>query len=208
MTHTPKSLLLYGGTFDPIHNGHLIVARTVAEKLAIGKTILIVSANPPHKLNEPVTNAIHRMAMTHLAVENDPLFDVSDCELHRDGPSYTLETVRYFQNKYGPETKLYWLIGADSIADLPGWYEIKDLCDECQIVTAARPGYDTTQLGGLEKILTPERLLAFKDHILETPLLEIAATDIRRRVNARLPISHLTPLPVINYITKHELYTE
>ncbi len=207
MTHAPKKVLLYGGTFDPIHIGHLVVCREVAEKLGVDKTVLVVSSNPPHKLNHPVTDAIHRMAMTHLAVDDDPLFDVSDCELHRDGPSYTLETIRYFQDKYGPETKLYWLIGADSIGYLPGWYKIRELSEECQIVTAGRPGYDTGQLTELANNIDSKIFEDFKEHILDTPLLEISATDIRRRVDEHLPITHLTPDAVIDYIVKHNLYS-
>ena len=200
-----KPILIYGGTFDPIHNGHLIVVRAVAEQLDVERIILVPSANPPHKLDKAVTDARHRLAMTHLAVENDPLFEVSDCELHRRGPSYTLLTLNYFQEKYSNQ-KLYWLIGADTILDLPNWYEIGKLADACQIVTAGRPGYDLQNLQELEGVLTTEQLHRFKKHILSTPLIEISATDIRKRVRENLPISFMLPEKVVQYIKDCKIY--
>ena len=96
------NVLLFGGTFDPIHHGHLIVARSVAEQLDVEKTILIPSANPPHKSNLKLTDPKHRLAMTRLAVDGDNRFEVSDCELHRDAPSYTIDTVKHFRKSSGP----------------------------------------------------------------------------------------------------------
>ena len=135
-----QAILLFGGTFDPIHHGHLIVARQVAERLGVKKVVLIPSARPPHKHSSVVANAEHRLRMVQLAVEADALFDVCDCELRRAGVSYTLDTVRHLRDLHGPAIRLYWLIGADTIRELPNWHKLADLLNECTIVTASRPG--------------------------------------------------------------------
>lgn len=200
-------ILLFGGTFDPIHHGHLIVARSAAERLDVEKIILVPSAQPPHKLVAFISNAEHRLAMTKLAVQGDQLFEVSPCELQRTGPSYTLETVRHFRNLYGPAIALYWLIGADSISELTCWYQIDQLVDECTIVTAARPGCPAADLTTLQTVLNDQQIARLKANVLDdTPQIEISATDIRSRIADRRPIDYLVPPPVADYIAAHKLY--
>ena len=203
-----KGILLFGGTFDPIHHGHLIIARAAAERLSVEKTILIPSAQPPHKTAFPLSTAEDRLLMTKLAVARDESFDVSDCELSRPGPSYTLETVRHFRGIYPNPIPLYWLIGADSISELPGWYQIKQLAEECTIVTAARPGSDPHELALLRPALSPSQIDRIKQHILDTPMIDISATDIRRRAGLGLSIKYLTSNPVALYIIEHGLYKD
>jgi nicotinate-nucleotide adenylyltransferase len=201
-----SGILLYGGTFDPIHNGHLIISRSAAEQLCVKKIILIPSAIPPHKQDKSFTDAQIRLHMTRLAVEGDELFDVSDCELHRQGPSYTLETVRYFRETLGPQEPLYWLIGADSINELPGWHKLKQLVSECTIVTAGRPRYDQHIWDHFKNILEEGEIFHLQEYFLQTPLIDISATDIRERVRKGLPIRYLVPEKVDHFIQKHNLY--
>ncbi|MBN2376598.1 MAG: nicotinate-nucleotide adenylyltransferase [Sedimentisphaerales bacterium] len=201
-----NAILLFGGTFDPIHNGHLIIARAVAEQLAVEKVILIPSAVPPHKMDQQISPAADRLQMTQLAVSEDYLFEVSDCELHRSGPSYTLETVLHFRQLCGPAVQLFWLIGADTISDLPGWYKISDLLEHCTIVTAARAGCEMNDWHLLSDKLTSPQILRLKKHVLQTPLIEISATEIRRRVKNNQSIHYLVPAAVNDYIVSGGLY--
>ncbi len=201
-----NGILLFGGTFDPIHNGHLIVSRSAAEQLGVKKIILIPSALPPHKQDRVAADAQNRLAMARLAVEGDPLFEVSDCELHREGPSYTLDTVRYFRKKYGPELPLYWLVGADSIEELPGWYKIRQLVEESTIVTAGRPHYNQYSWDRFNHILDNSQIAHLQKNLLSTPLLDISATDIRHRIRHGLSLRYLVPEPVRNYIFRNKLY--
>jgi nicotinate-nucleotide adenylyltransferase len=201
-----KGVLLFGGTFDPIHHGHLIVSRSAAEQLGVARVVLIPSSAPPHKVGHQVTDAWNRLEMAQLAVEGDELFEVSDCELQREGPSYTLDTIRHFRSLYGDETELYWLIGADSLGDLPNWYAIDQLAAECTIVTAARPGWESEDLSGLEAVLEEEQIRHIRQHILGTPQIDISATEIRKRVRQGQSIRSLIPAPVAEYIDAHRLY--
>jgi len=199
-------MLLFGGTFDPIHMGHLIVARAAAEMLALKKVILIPSAHPPHKENVKISAGEHRLEMASLAVGEEKIFEVSDCELLRAGPSYTLQTVRHFRNTCDPPTQLYWLIGADTIGELPSWYHIDELAEMCTIVTAARPGFDLAGLAALQNILNQKQIARLKEHILDTPQIDISATDIRRRAANGLSVRFLVPQPVADYISSYKLY--
>lgn len=202
-----KGILLFGGTFDPIHNGHLIVARSAAEKLRVERVVLIPSANPPHKNHSSLTLIRHRLAMTRVAVEGSELFEVSDCELNRPGPSFTLDTVRHFREQNGPNISLYWLIGGDTIKDLACWYKVEQLVNECIIVTAGRPGCDMeVDFGVFRGKLSDEQIARLKQFILETPLVDISATNIRSRVRRDLTISDLIPPTVRDYITENKLY--
>ncbi len=201
-----RGILLYGGTFDPIHHGHLIVARAAAEQLRLETVILIPSARPPHNETPPVTPASHRMAMTRLAIRGESLFEVSDCEMNRQGPSYTLETVREFQKRFGPVVPLYWLIGADTLSDLPNWYKISLLAEECTLVTAARPGFDRIDWNPLQSVLSPAQIQRMQTHILDTPRIDISATEIRNRVVKGASIQYLVPPAVKTYIEEYSLY--
>ena len=201
-----NGVLLFGGTFDPIHNGHLTITRAAAEKLGLEKVILIPSAAPPHKPAAAITPAAHRFAMAAAAAQEDSLFQVSDCELQRTGPSYTLDTVCHFRALLGPDSPLYWLIGADSITELPNWYHITQLLDECTLAIAARPGYPLGNWPELRPALNDRQIAQLQEYTLDTPLVDISATDIRRRVAQGLPISDLVPHPVERYIAQHRLY--
>ena len=202
-----KGILLFGGTFDPIHNGHLVIARSAAEKIGVQRVVLVPSANPPHKNHSSLTPARHRLVMTELAVRGQELFEVSDCELKRPGPSYTIDTVRDFREQNSPTISLYWLIGGDTIKELILWYKVERLVDECTIVTAGRPGCDIeVDFTVFRGKLSDEQIARLKQFVLDTPLVDISATDIRRRIRRGLTINDLAPPAVRDYIIENKLY--
>lgn len=197
---------LFGGSFNPVHVGHLIASRSVAERLHLDKVYLIPAAVPPHRMLKNLAPAEHRLAMLQLAVQDDPLFEVSDIELRRSGPSYTVHTVEEFRRQLGADVDLFWLIGADSLADLPNWYQADRLVDLCRIVTAARPGCDHIDTSVLASRFTPEQSDRLLAGILDTPRIDISASEIRRRVSQGRSIRFLVPDAVAQYITEHRLY--
>jgi nicotinate-nucleotide adenylyltransferase len=205
-------VLLFGGSFDPIHHGHLIVCAWVGERLGVDRTVLIPSARPPHKSRSALAPADDRLAMCRLAVEGDPRFEVSDWELTQPGPNYTLHTVRHFREQLaesaslGRQTPLYWLIGMDSLRELPTWHRVDELASAANLVTARRPGAALADLSHLAGSLSSEQIETLRRHILDTPHIEISATDIRERVAARRSIQYLVPPAVERYVRERGLY--
>jgi len=197
---------LFGGSFNPVHFGHLISARSVAEQLGLSQVVLIPAASPPHKQPAGLISAEHRLEMTRLAVRGDPLFTVSDVELRRAGPSYTFDTVTSLQQALGEAVKLSWIIGADSLAELPTWYRIHDLIARVDIVTVMRPGPWAEPAAILQANFGAAETARLLGSRLSTPNIEISATDIRERVARGASIRYLTPAPVIAYIDEHGLY--
>ena len=201
-----QRILLFGGTFDPIHNGHLIVSRAAAELLGVDRLILIPAAQPPHKSSTTLAPAEDRLRMAQLAVADDELIHACDCELNRPGPSFTLDTVNHMRSVFGPRAKLYWLIGADTIKELTTWYKITQIINECTIVTARRPGYTDADLASLQSTFDDQQISVIREHMLDTPTIDISATAIRRRIREGLSIRHLVPTPAHDYILTHDLY--
>jgi nicotinate-nucleotide adenylyltransferase len=202
----PARVALFGGSFNPIHHGHLIAARSVAEQLGANRLIFIPAANPPHKQDAKLAPARHRLEMVRLAIDGEPGWEVSDCELQRRGPSYTFDTVTQLRETLGPKPELCWIVGADSLPELASWYRIEELLAICRIITAARPGWERPDLTPLRKRLGTAHVDRLVADVLETPRIDIAATDIRERVRAGRSIRYLVPERVAQYINKHELY--
>jgi nicotinate-nucleotide adenylyltransferase len=202
-----SGVCLFGGTFDPVHHGHLIVARAVAEKLGFSRVVLIPANTPPHK-PPACASAADRLAMVHLAVAGDELFEVSDLELDRPGPSYTLDTLQAIRPRVGAGEKLHWLIGLDSLADLPHWHHVGEVLELASILVAARPGNGgaETALAGLAGKLEDRHLHRLREGLVATPLIDISSTDIRRRVREGQSIRYLVPDAVARYIADHRLY--
>jgi nicotinate-nucleotide adenylyltransferase len=201
-------IALFGGSFNPIHHGHLIVARAVAEHLGVSRLVLVPSAAPPHKHGQDLAPAQDRLAMARLAVEGDAGFDVSDAEIRRSGPSYTFLTVEDYRRAIGPDTPLYWLIGADTLPELHTWYRIGELTERCRIVTAVRPGYEHVDLSLLSRVLPEDCVGRLMEAILPTPRIDISATDIRDRVCTGRSIRFLVPETVREYIEQRGLYRQ
>lgn len=202
----PTRIGLYGGSFDPIHFGHLISARSIAEQLDLERIVLIPSARPPHKQGVAMTSAEHRLAMATLAVEGDPLFEISDVELRRDGPSYTYDTVGEFRRVYGDGATLIWIIGGDTLPELPSWYRVAELVQRVRIVTATRPGWTPPDPGVLTPSVGEAAAAMLLRDSLTTPEIDISATEVRRRVREGRSIRYLVPESARSYIERHGLY--
>jgi len=203
------SICLYGGSFNPIHFGHLISARSVAEQLGLSKVVVIPSASPPHKQRvEDLAPAADRLAMARLAVEGDPLFDVDDLELRRTGPSYTFDTVTEYRQRVGAGTQLCWLIGADSLPELATWSRIAKLVEAVEIVTAERPGWRSpaADLSGLRSAIGSAAVEKLLSRCLTTPEIGISASEIRGRIRTGRSVRYLIPERVEAYIRSRRLY--
>lgn len=199
-------VLLFGGSFNPIHNGHIGICRDVARQLAVARVVLIPCANPPHKPGSELAPAADRIAMCNLACAGDVRFSVDDWETRQSGANYTLLTVRHYRAQLEPGVPLYWLIGMDSLRDLPTWYRIGELASICTLVTAGRPGVSRPDFSVLRPLIAAADLERIAAHILETPLIPVSATEIRRRVRLGEDIAGLTPEAVAGYIRTHGLY--
>lgn len=196
---------LMGGTFDPIHFGHLVTAEEARVQFRLEKVIFIPNRHPPLKDPQEVTDPEHRYLMTVLATVGNPYFTVSRIEIDRPGPSYTIDTLREFIRLY-PDADLFFITGADALLQiLRGmWHGARELLQMCQFIAASRPGYvlDREQLE--RNNLTGNDLRNV--HAMEIPALAISSTDIRERVRQGRPIKYLVPEPVEDYILKHGLY--
>jgi nicotinate-nucleotide adenylyltransferase len=199
-------ILCFGGSFNPIHNGHIVCAQVVAGKGAYERVKLIPNSQPPHKRDiTDVAPAADRLRMCQLAAEYAnsaqpqavPL-EVDDLEMRRSGPSYTLDTAR--ELKTCGVDPVYWLIGADMLMYLPKWHKPLELLREVHFVVMARPGFE------MDWSALPEAFRQLKSHVVEAPLVDVSATEIRDRVRRREPIEHLTPPPVAQYISTRSLY--
>ena len=199
---TGKGLGILGGTFDPIHIGHLRIAEAVYERIALEKIIFIPAFVPPHKVGQDYAPAEHRYAMTELAVKPYPHFTVSDMELRRSGVSYTIDTLRELRQIY-PDKELDFIIGADSVAQLHTWNSINEMLQLATFVAAGRPGYE----GVMEEVVhhlgaaAAERIM-----LLHTPEYDISSTEIRTRLHEGASLAGLVPRAVEQYINAHNLY--
>ncbi|MCI7612747.1 MAG: nicotinate-nucleotide adenylyltransferase [Selenomonadaceae bacterium] len=197
-----KRIGIFGGTFDPIHLGHLIVAETIMDEFSLDRVVFIPAAVPPHKLGQDVSEARHRYMMTMLAICSNPRFEASDMEMQRSGPSYSRDTLAELIREHGEDTEFYFVVGADSVASLHTWNRIEELLAMCHFVGASRPGC----LPDMEDIRRRFGRLADRIHCLETPELEISSTDIRQRVRQGKTIRYIVPEAVEQYIYKERLY--
>ncbi len=197
---------LYGGSFDPIHHGHLIVARAIAERLDLDRVLFLPSATPPHKAPGGILDPAHRTEMVRLAIRCEPRFELDDFDLTRDGPSYTIDTIRHFQETLGEDAELHWIIGADSLAEFAMWYQVAALIDSCRVITAARPGCGWVEHDSLVRVIGEARMAKLESGVLDTPVIDISSTDIRRRIREGFSIRYLVSEDVQAYIEEHHLY--
>lgn len=194
-----RKIGIMGGTFDPIHVGHLMIAEAVWDEYKLEKVLFIPSANPPHK-HDVLTSAKHRFNMTLLATCSNPHFEVSSIEMDRTGPSYTIDTIKALKKIYGDDTDFYFIIGADCIHELPTWHKIDELLKICKFIATKRPSYK------LDLSIIAKEFSDYNIQLLETPELEISSTDIRQRIKKGYSIQYITTEQVQQYIRKEELY--
>ena len=194
---------IMGGTFDPIHLGHLATAEAVRELFTLDEILFIPAARPPHKLGRKISNEIHRLAMTRLATRSNKFFKVSDMELKRTGLSYTLDTIDELHKTFGSETELFFIIGADSLADLSRWHEAKKLVEKCHFIATTRQGIDI-DFSAVRNYFGAAAIEHI--HCVTTPGLEISSTDLRERIKSGRSIKYLVPEIVEEYILREELY--
>lgn len=203
---TKRKIVLFGGTFDPIHLGHTAVAAVAAENIGAEKVFFIPAKHSPLKAFFPKVNDEDRAAMITLAITDYKNFQLSDYELKKPHPSYSLETVRKFQSDYGSETEIYWLIGADSVEDLPLWYKTDELIDECNVSVMYRAGCKLPDFTQFTAIWGPARVEKLQRNIIQTPLIDISSTKIRERLAAGLEVTEMLHPLVIEHIRQHGLY--
>ena len=204
-----KRTIIFGGSFDPVHNGHLIVARAIATAAGASCVLLMPTAANPLKTAAPA-EASHRLAMLKLAIAAEPLFEVSDIELRRAGPSFSIDTVEQLARLGDCAGPVSLVIGADMLAELPRWRRVNDLLAKAKLIILPRPPQsrdDAIQaIESLRNHLPAIYIEQLKNSVAQTPMIDISSTDIRRRVAAGLPIQHLTPKPVAEYIKTNSLY--
>jgi len=201
-----KKLILFGGTFDPVHLGHITVAEHAVKKLCADEVVFIPAKRSPHKKVFPNATDACRYEMIKLAVDGIENFSVSDIELTRPDPSYTIDTVREFIKKYEGSVGLYWLIGADAICDLDKWHRIEELVDICSVCIMHRAGFDRPDLEPLKRSLSPDRVRKLESNVISTPLIDISSTEIRSRLALGEDIGNMVNKKVLSYILKHALY--
>lgn len=189
---------ILGGTFDPVHSGHLLVAEMAMEADALDEIWFIPASSPPHKDDRPGADASHRWAMLNLAIESNPRFRALDWEMNKGGISYSIDTVKYLIAEY-PDVEFSWLIGADMVQYLPKWHRINELCQLIHFVGFARAGtkLDLPALG--DNIRESVRIVAI-------PQADISSTDIRRRCGLGRTVRYLVPDAVAAYIKEMDLY--
>lgn len=189
-----------GGTFDPIHYGHLAAAEEARAKLSLREVIFVVAGLPPHKLDEEITPAEHRYAMVELAIASNPYFSLSRIDIDRPGPSYTVDTIALLRQQRTEE--IYFIMGMDALMEIDTWHQPQRLIQLCRLVAVERLDF-VPDLGRLEAAVPG---IAARTEIIEMPQLEISSTDLQRRVREGLPIKYQLPPQVEEYIYQHRLY--
>jgi len=192
-----------GGTFDPIHNGHILITEEVRAQLKIDEVIFIPAGQPQLRLSDPVATTEDRVQMVRLAIAGKPYFVLSTIEIEQAGPSYTVDTIAELRGQLGTGDELYFVLGWDSLVELPQWKEPQRLIEMCRLVAVPRPGYARPDIEALETNILG---LSQRVVLLDRPLIGVSATVIRERVARGLPIKHLVPEPVDRYIRGQGLY--
>ncbi|MBM3141705.1 MAG: nicotinate-nucleotide adenylyltransferase [Chloroflexi bacterium] len=194
-----------GGTFDPIHSGHLIIAEEARLKLRLAKVIFVLDSQPWFKAERSIASAIHRVEMVKLAIANNPYFELSTIMAYRPWPSYSVETMTTLQQRLGAETKIFFILGWDSLAELPQWKEPAKLFQLCKLVAVTRPGFSRPDLKTLEASVPGVTQSVIW---LDIPPVDISSSDIRKRVAQGLSIHGLVPDEVESYIKEQKLYRQ
>ena len=198
-----ERLGILGGSFDPIHNGHLMIAEEARFRLNLAKVLFVPAQVSPLKVNARPTSAEHRCRMVELAIAGNPGFELSRVDLDRAGPSYTVDTLHLLKQQLGADADLYFIVGEDSIETLLHWRAPEQILSLCKLVVVNRPGYDpdldriASALPGLSESLV---------HLTDTPELAVSSTDLRRRARLGWPIRYQVPAVIEAFIHRHGLY--
>lgn len=196
---------ILGGTFDPIHIGHLIVAETVVQECSLDKVVFIPTGIPPHKSNYKVTSSNFRYDMLKIAIEGNESFDVSTMEIDRQGITYTIDTLQAISREpYGGDT-LNFIIGGDTLMEVGGWKDAAKVVKLCRLIVYQRPGFNEEKV--MKEAERLRRLLGASVIFVNGPLLEISSTEIRQRIKKGKSIRYLVPQKVEEYIYSHNLYS-
>ncbi|MET0801393.1 MAG: nicotinate-nucleotide adenylyltransferase [Actinomycetota bacterium] len=189
-----------GGTFDPIHYGHLVTAEEALHQFDLDEVVFVPTGSPWMKEHEIVSPAEDRYLMTVIATASNPLFRVSRMEVDRDGPTYAVDTLRELRHERGPDADLFFVTGADAVLEIFQWKQTEDLFDLAHFIAATRPGYDIAAFEAHAETKHPGIT------VMNVPALAISSTDVRARIHAGRPIRYLVPEGVKSYIEKAGLY--
>ena len=195
-----KRLGVMGGTFDPIHYGHLVTAEEALVQFRLDEVVFVPTGSPWMKEHERVSPPEDRYLMTVIATASNPKFSVSRIEMEREGPTYTIDTLRSLRDEHGAGTDLFFITGADAILEILQWREPQEIFELAHFIAATRPGYDLAHFDEAAAAVNP------KVSVMQIPALAISSTDIRRRVADGRPLRYLVPEGVKSYVEKAELY--
>jgi len=198
---------LFGGSFNPVHIGHLRLAEACYRQARLDRVEFMPAAQQPHKPHGPVANAQHRLAMLQLAIAGNPAFEISTDEIDRGGVSYTVDTLRAFKARR-PDARLFLLLGADSLADLPEWREAAAICQLATPLVVRRAGHPEPDYEPLAPLMAPARLAELQGWQIEMPDTPISSSEIQRLIASGEPWHTLVPPAVAQYIERHGLYRD
>jgi nicotinate-nucleotide adenylyltransferase len=196
---------IFGGTFDPVHLGHLILAENCREQGRLDQVWFVPAAAPPHKLDRPITSFERRVEMLRLAVAGNPAFQISELERDRPGPSFTVDTLTELRRQH-PDHDFFLLIGSDTLADLPLWREPAHIVDLAELLVWLRPGYPSLTAGQLQATLRLPETSRVQLQVVEGPLINISSSDLRRRAATGRTLRYQVPRAVEVYVETHRLY--
>ncbi|MHC4307329.1 MAG: nicotinate-nucleotide adenylyltransferase [Planctomycetota bacterium] len=202
-----KRIGIFGGTFNPIHMGHLIIAEEVCQQHHLSKILFIPAYIPPHKYVNDLAEAHHRYQMIKAAISGKSKFEVSDLEIKREGKSYTIDTIQEILDCYGKDCEVFLIMGADSLNELELWKNIKKLSQLCHFVIVNRPGFKTVASARLVEIIGSNNISDMERLRVEIAPVDISSTDIRKKLNEGLEIKGLVPDDVEAYLKEHGLYS-
>ncbi len=196
---------IFGGTFDPVHHGHLVLAEQCREQGRLDQVWFVPAYRPPNKLEQSLTRFEQRVEMLSLAIAGNPAFRVEELEKERTGPSYTVDTITQLQQRH-PGQDFWLLVGSDTLADLPNWYEPRQLVCRVGLLVMARPGTPVTTAGEIQSRLGLGPEAPVRLEVVQTPALDISSRDLRRRVAQGRSIRYFLPRAVEVYIQEKRLY--
>ncbi len=205
-----KAVAIFGGTFNPIHFGHLSIAEEIRTKFNLDKVIFVPTNLPPHKNPSDLVSARQRWLMTHLATVSNPCFEVSTFEIDNGGKSYTIDTIKHFRKHFDEKVKLYFIIGADMLVEIASWKNVGEILQLCHFIAVSRPGYDVQKI--FNQYFLGSKYASIASELMENVLVEdvamfdVSSTTVRQKVREWKSIKYLVPEPVEQFIHNQQLY--